>query len=176
MEEVWKDIPEYENIYQVSNLGRVKSLPRKTNQTDKKRYTKEKILKQQKNMYGYMEITLRKNNVRKHYKVHRLVMVAFHGETKLIVNHIDCNKTNNNVENLEYCTYQENSNHYLWNRKQPKIDNYKKGIINLYTKGYSIKYLSRSYKYSTKTVKSLLLRNNIKIRNNQKETKMEVTK
>lgn len=176
MEEVWKDISGYENIYQVSNKGRVKSLARKTNQSDKKRYTKEKILKQRKTTHGYMEVTLRKNNIRKHYKVHRLVMMAFHGKSKLIVNHIDCNKTNNNVENLEYCTYQENSNHYLWNRKQPKIDTYKKEIINLYAKGYSIKYLSRTYKYDPKTVKHLLSRNDIKIRKDQREIKMEVAK
>lgn len=174
MEEVWKDIPEYENSYQVSNLGRIKSLARKTNQADKKRYTKEKILKQQKNMHGYMEVTLRKNNVRKHYKVHRLVMVAFHGETKLIVNHIDCNKTNNNLENLEYCTYQENSNHYLWNRKQPKIDTYKKEIISEYLKGYSLSCIGRKYNYDKETVKSLLARNNIELRLRQRKEKIGV--
>lgn len=174
MEEVWKDIPEYENSYQVSNLGRIKSLARKTNQADKKRYTKEKILKQQKNMNGYMEVTLRKNNVRKHYKVHRLVMVAFHGEAKLIVNHIDCNKTNNNVENLEYCTYQENTIHYYSNRKKPKIDFYKKEITKMYLDGYSIKEISRHYSYDSKTVKSLLVKSEVKIRKNQQNVKVEL--
>lgn len=174
MEEVWEDIPGYEKIYQVSNLGRVKSLSRKTNQTDKKRYTKEKILKQQKNMYGYMEVTLRKNNIRKHYKVHRLVMVAFHGETKLIVNHIDGNKSNNIISNLEYCTYQENTIHYYSNRKKPKIDFYKKEITKMYLDGYSIKEISRHYSYDSKTVKSLLVKSEVKIRKNQQNVKVEL--
>ena len=60
MEEVWKDIPDYENIYQVSNLGRIKSLSRKTEQNDKKRFIKTKILKQQTNRNGYKVVTLRK--------------------------------------------------------------------------------------------------------------------
>lgn len=174
MEEVWEDIPGYEKIYQVSNLGRVKSLSRKTNQTDKIRIIKEKILKQQVTMFGYKVVTLRKNNKRKEYKVHRLVLYSFLGVSDLIVNHIDSNKQNNVLENLEYCTYSENTFHYFMNKNDAKIDFYKSKIISEYLKGYSLSCIGRKYNYDKKTVKSLLVRNNIELRLRQRKEKIGV--
>ncbi|HDP5827287.1 TPA: HNH endonuclease [Staphylococcus aureus] len=174
MKEEWRDIPNYEGLYQVSNLGRVKSLARKTNQTNKNRHIKEKILRQRKQKYGYTEVTLRKNNKRVHHRVHRLVMLAFTGSSELPVNHIDGDKSNNIVSNLEYCTYQENTIHYYSNNDKPKIDFYSEDIIKMYLNGNSINEISRHYPYHSRTVKSLLKRNGVKFRKNQQERKVEI--
>jgi hypothetical protein len=99
--EIWKDVPEYEGHYQVSNLGRVKSLKR----------GKNKILKTRDNGRGYMQVSLRKEGERKRFLVHRLVMFTFLGESDMDVNHINGIKTDNHLENLEYCTRSENIQH-----------------------------------------------------------------
>lgn len=99
--EIWKDIKEYEGLYQVSNLGRIKSL----------KFGKEKILKPINHTGGYLCVDLSKNNKRLYVKIHRLVAEAFipNPENLLQVNHKDENKKNNCVDNLEWCTPQYNS-------------------------------------------------------------------
>ena len=98
MEEVWKDIVGYENLYQVSNLGNVKTVKQ------------NKILKQHISAFGYLRCRMRKNNKTKKIVVHRLVAKAFipNPENKPCVDHIDTNKQNNNVKNLRWVTYSEN--------------------------------------------------------------------
>ena len=106
MTEIWKDIPGYEGIYQVSNLGQVRSL-------NYKKTGKIKLLKLCANTYGYYSVTLRKNNFRKTGVVHRLVAITFiENENNLpCINHKDENKLNNNVNNLEWCDYKYNINY-----------------------------------------------------------------
>ena len=106
MKEIWKDIKNYEGHYQVSNLSRVKSL--NYNHTGK-----EKILKLNKDKDGYLQVTLCKNNIKKVYKVHRLVAQAFIPNPNNLpqINHKDENKTNNNVDNLEWCDRKYNQNY-----------------------------------------------------------------
>lgn len=104
MEEIWKDIKGYEGLYQVSNIGRVKSL--NYNHTKK-----EKILKPIKDKKNYLYINLYKNVKIKHIKIHRLVAEAFipNPNNYPCVNHKDEDKSNNCVNNLEWCTYQYNN-------------------------------------------------------------------
>ena len=103
-QEIFKDIPGYEGMYQVSNQGRVKSF---------KCYPQGKILRLNKNSNGYYQVILCQSGVRKALKVHILVMLAFVGERldEMEVNHKDGIKTNNHVDNLEYCTSSENRQH-----------------------------------------------------------------
>lgn len=101
MIEIWKDIPNYEGKYQVSNLGNVRAL-------NFHRGHKIKMLSQVEDKDGYLKVNLYKNSKLKNFRVHRLVMLAFTGESKLTVNHKDKNKQNNKLENLEYMTYKDN--------------------------------------------------------------------
>ena len=105
--EIWKDIVGYEGLYAVSNKGRVKSLG-----NDKSR--REKILILHKDKTGYLQVHLCRNGKPKWYTVHRLVLMTFapcDNMKSLQVNHIDEDKTNNHLSNLEWCTCEENINH-----------------------------------------------------------------
>ncbi len=108
MNEIWRDISGYEEIYQVSNLGNVMSL--KYNGGNKKQ-----LLKQGKTKTGYYFVCLCKNGNVKLYRVHRLVAETFIPKilNKEWINHKDGNKLNNNVNNLEWCTPSENNIHAL---------------------------------------------------------------
>ena len=107
--EVWRDIPNYEG-YQVSNLGRVKSLERIDALG---RRVKEKILKPIITRNGYYLTGLYKNSVKKKYYVHRLVWIAFNGQIPegYEVNHINEVKADNRLSNLNLMTHKENMNY-----------------------------------------------------------------
>lgn len=102
--EIWKDIEGYENLYQVSNLGNVRSL----------RHTKPHLITQTKNRNGYLQVALSicSNKLKKFY-VHRLVAQAFIPNPNNLpqVNHKDENKLNNRAENLDWCTPKFNINY-----------------------------------------------------------------
>lgn len=107
MKEEWKDIKDYEGLYQVSNWGRVKSLI-----TDKNR--RKRILKQHNRGNGYLFVVLTNNEHQsKNISVHRLVAETFlpNPENLPEVNHIDENKENNRVDNLEWCDHTYNINY-----------------------------------------------------------------
>lgn len=110
MNEIWKDIDGYEGLYQVSNLGRVK------------RVNTGRVLKGVKDRKGYLIVNLCKNGSQSTKKIHRLVAQAFisNPESKPQVNHIDENKTNNMVSNLEWMTSTENNNHGTRNKRSSK--------------------------------------------------------
>lgn len=114
MEEIWKDIENYEGFYQVSNLGRVKSMERIVNAgAGGKRIVKERIMKQGYNQGGYLSATLSKNFISKTTSTQRLVAKAFipNPENKAEVNHINCIRDDNRVSNLEWNTKSENIRH-----------------------------------------------------------------
>lgn len=113
MGEIWKDIKGYEGYYQISSFGRVKSVERiveRKNNTKMK--VKERILRQHIMKNGYCTVNIIKKTYKTHL-VHRLVAIAFINNEKCLpqVNHIDGNKGNNNLSNLEWCTQKENSIH-----------------------------------------------------------------
>lgn len=112
MQEIWKDIVGYEGLYQVSNLGRVKSLDRYVGHNKGgKRLYKGSIIKQGLCKQGYYIVQLCKNNKAKTKRVNRLVAQAFLDNPNNLpqVNHIDKNKYNNKVENLEWITSKDNT-------------------------------------------------------------------
>lgn len=118
IEEKWKDIEGYEGLYQVSNLGNIKSLERKVLcKNGEFKTIHEKNRKPFKDKDEYLGLTLSKNGKLQTIKVHREVAKAFipNNNNKEQVNHIDGNKNNNIISNLEWCTNQENRNHAIKN-------------------------------------------------------------
>lgn len=114
MQETWKDIDDYKGLYQISNLGRVKSLNRVVIKKNGVHHPfKEKILSCEINNKGYIMVALCKNTKIKLFSVHRLVAKAFIPNPNNLsqVNHKDRNKENNHVNNLEWCTQSVNMQH-----------------------------------------------------------------
>ena len=114
MTEIWKDVLDFEGLYQISNLGNVKSLEKTyyAGNYGSKRLQKEIILKPY-NTRRYLCVNLTNKGVGKNYKIHRLVALHFlpFVEGKTEVNHIDGNVLNNKLDNLEWCNRSENQKH-----------------------------------------------------------------
>lgn len=115
MKEIWKDIKGYEGLYQVSTFGRIKRIRFINNVTNK---LQNKLLSMNKyDNLGYRTICLCKNGETKYKRVHRIVAETFipNSQNLPCINHKDGNKKNNNVENLEWCTYSYNTKHAMKN-------------------------------------------------------------
>jgi hypothetical protein len=132
--EIWKEITNYEGLYEVSNFGLVKSLKRSVpRKSGKLLNIKEKILNLSIDEHGYFKVQLWKNNKPFSIRVHRLVARCFVDNFKpdLQVNHIDGNKLNNYYKNLEWCTVLHNQEEAvrLGLKKQTKVNMYKEGTL-----------------------------------------------
>lgn len=126
--EIWVDIRDYDGIYQISSLGRVRSLDRTIVQKNGiSNNLKGVFLKLQKCTSGYNTVPLSKNGVKKWKLVHRLVAVAFipTESEELDVNHINEIKTDNRIENLEWCTHKKNVNHGTSIERRVRNSNFK---------------------------------------------------
>lgn len=115
MTEIGKDINEFEKEYQVSNLGRVRSINRKSFDDSKYASFKGKILKMRKNRNGYLYVLLSRNGNKYHRYIHRLVANAFLANpyNKKEVDHINSDKENNEIINLRWVTHKENMNNHI---------------------------------------------------------------
>lgn len=118
MTEMWKPIIGYEGLYEVSNMGRVRSLTRISNFRDRSGRINERVIKgrtmrPQRQKSGYLHVGLSKDGNVTQYRVHRLVAAAFvdNPEGLYEVNHIDEDKTNNRADNLEWCDHKYNNNY-----------------------------------------------------------------
>jgi len=130
--EIWKWVPGYEGKYKVSSRGRVKSVKRKY-------VTVDRIFGKSLHRSGYFYVDLRKDQIKKHFLIHRLIGLAFIDNpfNKTDINHINGNKMDNRVENLEWVTRKENINHAisigLWDlgedNSQAKLSN--KDVIDI---------------------------------------------
>lgn len=157
MEEIWKDIEGYEGLYQVSNLGRIKSLERYVWNRFSYILVKERILKQSNDKYGYCIISLNKNNKGKVFKVHRLVAQAFipNSLNAPQVNHKDEDKKNNYVDNLEWCDSKYNNTYgtrieRIVRNRENKLS--KKQVMEIYTSNLKNKELAQKYNVCTTTI------------------------
>ena len=169
--EIWKDIPGYEGLYQVSSLGRVKGLKRTIYNSLKGDYLlEERLLKSGYNKNGYESYVLSNSKSKKRMNIHRLVALAFipNPDDKPCVNHINGIKSDSSIGNLEWCTYSENTKHAFktglmsmtkgeecsWSKLTEDDVRYireNKGIIS-YSK------LSKKYKISTTTISKIINR------------------
>lgn len=115
----WREIPNYEGLYQVSNTGRVRSL-------NYRRTGKSKVMKPSTDELGYKRIDLCKNGKHKLHYIHRVVALAFipNPNNYPIINHKDENPSNNYYKNLEWCTYEYNNN---YGTKREKLSKAAKG-------------------------------------------------
>ena len=174
MIEIWKEHPLYNGIYLVSNTGKIKSvnqmIPCKSGTT---RIHKGRELRQYKNESGYLCVVLSIDKKTKIKKVHRLVAETFlsNPKNKPQVNHIDCDKTNNNLSNLEWCTNSENMIHAYKNGLRA---NDKKARTNEHRKQcvYCVE-LNKTYKSIKQAAEELgLYSSNICLccKNNQRKT------
>ena len=124
--EIWKPVVGYEGLYEVSNLGRIKSPEGKTTHSvlHGTRHWKERILKQKTDKKGYKRVELWKDKKHETWLVHRIVAKAFIPvvEGKDCINHIDGNPSNNNVNNLEWCNHLDNLKHAFENRLNQSPD------------------------------------------------------
>jgi len=167
MEELWKDVIGYEGLYKISNKGNLYSLISKKIIKPSKAYAPNK-----KNGY-YLRYYMSKDGKRGKVMAHRLVAMTFIGlpsDEKYCVNHIDGDKTNNNVENLEWCTLSKNIKHAYDNNLKQKLTGenapasklYLNEVVSIYflykLKKYTLSMLAEMFDISVNTIQDIVYR------------------
>lgn len=169
MIEQWRPIKNYEGIYEISNLGNVKSLARTIIKKDGKKQTfKERILNKRHNGYGYYQVGLNSKGKRVYFYIHRLVGEAFIDNPNDLpqINHINGNKEDNFVNNLEWISAKDNTIH-SWktglskgreNHGMSKLTNNEVLEIRkkYLSKNYSQRKLAKEYSVSQKTIYNII--------------------
>lgn len=163
MKESWKSVSGYENIYEVSNSGKVRSIQGK--QTESRRHGlrswEQREMKLKTDKGGYKRVTLWKDKKPKDFLVHRLVAIEFceRPEGKNLINHIDGNPSNNDYTNLEWCDHRDNLMHAYLNKmnKAPNvitlIDIVTKEEKEFYSMAEASRFLGRSNSYVSNSIK-----------------------
>ena len=151
--EIWKPVIGYEGLYDVSNLGRIRSVDRVVQQAGKINHLKGHIMAQSVDKDGYLRCCLSKNGIRKNYHVHRIVLSAFvpNPEGKPHVDHINTIRDDNRVENLRWATQTENNNNQRTIQHLKKTinnDGYQQKRLNALSKNGSPKAPKKVYQYS----------------------------
>lgn len=161
MKEEWRPVVDFEGYYEVSSLGVVRSIDRYIITTGGRRFVKGKLLKPRLDRYGYLRVNLVKQGYRKTYTVHRLVALAFlPNPNKLTqINHIDENKLNNRVDNLEWCTVKYNNNYGTRTERSAKSHS---KPVNQYDKQGNLLHIYSSLKKAGKTFPNSNADNNIR--------------
>lgn len=121
MQEIWKEIKLYGRTYEVSNLGQVRTVEERLQRSSGEYYTiRPRVLKQRLNSDGYCQVTVGFHSKRTVVRVHRLVAMAFipNPQNKEEVNHIDFDRTNNRVDNLEWVSHSDNIKYSAINNKE----------------------------------------------------------
>lgn len=165
MEGIWKDVVGYENIYEVSSFGNVRTHKNKTTWTKRHglRHWKQRQLKNKTPKGRDVRVALWKDGKVKDWLVHRLVAYAFIpnvDETKNSINHIDGNPKNNHVTNLEWCDYYENNNHAFDNnliktgKKTTLLRLYDNKTFKFRSLSKASLFLGRNYGYISGVLKS----------------------
>lgn len=149
MKEIWKDIPDYEGVYQVSNLGRIRSLDRYIKRGKSGFFKEGQIQKLQNNGNGYLYKQLKHKGKHRNFYIHRLVSMVFIGERPdgMMICHKDGDTTNNNLDNLRYDTPLENNidqfRHGVEKGKLSNDDVLK--VRKMYKDGYKTKEISEFF-------------------------------
>lgn len=164
--EVWRPVDGYEDLYEVSNKGRVKSLKGWSGNKHFSKYVeREKILKGSMTSTGYWKVELVKNKIVKSHKVHRLVAKAFldNPNNYMTVNHIDGNPLNNCVDNLEWCTQKHNVQHAIDTGLKKVFDVPRDVLEDMYIeRQMQIDEIASIYSVSSRTISNLLKKHGIR--------------